>query len=87
MKRHKEGREEMKDFKERKKVLRKGRNPTNKNMREIQKRSASRLDGTIYTTSHGFHSIRVHYYTMSLISLDRVIILQAEKKKPDCYRK
>lgn len=47
----------------------------------IQKKSASQLDGTVYTTSHDLHSIRVHYYTMSLISLDCVIIHQAEKKK------
>jgi len=62
-------------------------------MRMIQKKSASRLDGTVYTTaSHDLHSLRVHCYTMSLISLDCVIIHQAENKKtvcssPDCYKK
>jgi hypothetical protein len=50
-------------------------------MKMIQKKSASRLDGTVYTTSHDLHSIRVHYYTMSLISLDCVIIHKDEKKK------
>jgi hypothetical protein len=51
-------------------------------MRMIQKKSASQLDGTVYTsTPHDLHSLRVHYYTMSLISLDCVIIHEAEQKK------
>jgi hypothetical protein len=51
-------------------------------MKMIQKKSASPLEGTVYTTTlHDLHSVRVHYYTMSLISLDWVIIHKAEKKK------
>jgi len=59
----------MKEFKDRKKVVKTGRNRTNKNMRMIQKECASQLAGTVHTTwhdmtSHGLHSIKVRYYTI-----------------------